>query len=129
MEGTTGEIDRLYELYGQYFDRLVSEVVLANRSLGSSHPERTGLKRLNRAEFEELLKDGYDDVVRQWIRGIVRGHEHEFPRWHIAGKLFGPHKSQLEGAYSPAGAKRESDITQSSTLSRRSQNCQATKQD
>jgi hypothetical protein len=81
MEWTVKIVDRLYELHGQHIDRLRADVGAANRLLGSSMPERTGLKHLTRAEFEALLRQPTDDpeVARLWIRRIIRGHEHEFP--------------------------------------------------
>ncbi len=81
MEWTVEIVDRLHELHGQHIDRLRADVSTANRLLGSSMPERTGLKHLTRAEFEALLRQPTDEpeVTQRWIRRIIRGHEHEFP--------------------------------------------------
>ncbi len=81
MEWTAKRMDRLYELYERHIDRLRTDVIEANRSLGSSQPQRTHLDRLGRSEFETLLQQPTDDseVARSWVRRIIRGHEHEFP--------------------------------------------------
>jgi hypothetical protein len=80
MEWTARRMDRLYQLYQRHIDRLRKDVIQANRSLGSSQPERTHLDHLSRSEFETLLQQPTDDpdVTRLWVRRIVRGHEHEF---------------------------------------------------
>jgi hypothetical protein len=81
MEWTAERVSRLYELYERHIDRLRTDVVKANRSLGSTEPEKTNLEILNRAEFEALLRRPTDDpeVTRLWVRRIIRGHEQEFP--------------------------------------------------
>jgi hypothetical protein len=93
MEWTTEEMDRLYGLYERHVDRLRTDVVRANRSLGSSQPERTALGRVSRSEFEALLRQPTDDpeVARLWVRRILRGHEHEFPERH-SGASDTPHR-------------------------------------
>ncbi len=87
MEWTVETMDRLHELYGQHVDRLRADLSAANRLLGSSMPERTGLKHLTRTEFEILLRQPTNDpeVTRLWIRRIIRGHEREFPELEGAG--------------------------------------------
>jgi hypothetical protein len=84
MEWTSATIDRLHRFYERHIDRLRAELMAANRSLGSSNPEKTGLNRLTRAEFEVLLRRPGDDpeVTRLWLRRITRGHEREFPELH-----------------------------------------------
>ena len=74
-------MDRLYELYERHVDRLRADVIQANRSLGSSQPERTDLDHLSRSEFETLVQQPTDDpeVAHSWVRRIIRSHEHEFP--------------------------------------------------
>ncbi len=82
MEWTAENVGRLYELYERHIDRLRKDVVEANRTLGSTEPEKTDLDGLTHAEFEALLKSPTDDpeVTRLWVRRIIRGHEHEFPK-------------------------------------------------
>jgi hypothetical protein len=91
MEWTVETIDRLHELHVQYVDRLRADLSAANRVLGSSTPERTGLRYLTRAEFDALLRQPTDDaeVTRLWIRRIIRGHEGEFPE--LKGATDSPH--------------------------------------
>lgn len=81
MEWTGKHMDRLYELYERHIDGLRTDVIQANRSLGSSQPERTDLNHLSRSEFETLVQQPTDDpeVAQSWVRRILRGHEHEFP--------------------------------------------------
>ena len=81
MEWTAKDVDRLYGLYERHIDRLRTDLVRANRSLGSSHSESTRLDRLTRAQFEAMLGEQADDpeVARLWVRRVLRGHEHEFP--------------------------------------------------
>jgi hypothetical protein len=108
MEWTVKIVDRLYELHGQHIDRLRADLGAANRLLGSSTPERTGLKHLTRAEFEALLRQPTDDpeVTRLWIRRIIRGHEREFPA--LAGATGTPHvagRDPLAAPPQPRGRK------------------------
>jgi hypothetical protein len=78
-------MDRLYGLYQQHFRRLRATVIAANRSLGSSQPEKTWMELIGREEFERLLRAPRDpDVANRWLRRIVRGHEHEFPNLQVA---------------------------------------------
>ena len=51
MKWTVETVNRLHELHGHYIDRLRADMIAANRLLGSSTPERTGLTHLTRAEF------------------------------------------------------------------------------
>jgi hypothetical protein len=80
-------IGRLYELYERHVEDLKRDVVAANRSLGSSHPEKTKLECLTRDQFEGILMDPAKDTeaVHLWVRRIIRGHEHEFPTLQAAG--------------------------------------------
>lgn len=86
MGWPVNNMDRLYELYQQHFDRLRADVISANRSLGSSRPEKTWMERLGRNEFESLLTNPTDEpeLVKRWVRRIIRGHEHEFPELKAA---------------------------------------------
>jgi N12 class adenine-specific DNA methylase len=86
MQWTAESIDRLHELHERYVGQLRADVAAANRSLGSSKPNRSALQRLTRAEFEALLVRQTDDaeVKRLWIRRLIRGHEHEFPELEAA---------------------------------------------
>jgi len=81
MQWTAENANRLYGLYERYVDRLRADVIRANRSPGSSRPERIGLEPLPRAEFDALLDHPAADpeAVRLWVRRIIRGHEREFP--------------------------------------------------
>jgi hypothetical protein len=81
MAWTADTIDHIYELYGQHIQQLRSDVITANRLLGSSKPEKTALRCLTRAEFESLLNQPTDDpqIRHLWLRRIIRGHEQEFP--------------------------------------------------
>jgi len=83
MHWTAERLDRLYELYRHFIDRLRNDIIQANRSLGSKQPEKTKLEVLPRAEFEALLMQPREnpEVTRLWVRRIIRGHEHEFPEW------------------------------------------------
>jgi len=82
MHWTAEYVNRLYELYQRHIGRLRKDVVEANRSLGSTEPEKTNLEVLTHAQFEAVLKEPTDDpqVTRLWVRRIIRGHEHEFPQ-------------------------------------------------
>jgi len=93
MDWTTDEMDRLYGLYERHIDRLRADVAEANRSLGSLKPEHTGLACVTRAEFESLLgrPEGDPEVIRLWVRRIIRGHEHDFPRLVAEEGSFRPH--------------------------------------
>jgi len=84
MEWTVEDIDRLYALYERYFERLRTDIVSTNRSLGSSTPEKTGLERLTRRQFESLLVKNQDEpeASQAWLRRITRGHETEFSVLH-----------------------------------------------
>jgi len=84
MEWTVEDIDRLYALYERYFERLRTDIIATNRSLGSSNPEKTGLEHLTRRQFESLLVDNQDDseASQIWLRRITVGHETEFPELH-----------------------------------------------
>jgi len=86
MHWIARHLDRLYQLYRRHVDRLRVDVVQANRSLGSSHPQRTQLEHLSRSEFETLLQQPADDlnVAQLWVRRIIKGHEHEFPELDFA---------------------------------------------
>jgi len=81
MQWTAKHMDRLYELYRRYIDRLRADTIEANRSLGSPRPEHIRLNHISRSEFETLLYQPADDpeLTRQWVRRIIHGHEHEFP--------------------------------------------------
>lgn len=86
MEWNPEQIVRLYNLYEQYAARLRADIVRANHTLGSPHPERTKLEIIDRAEFEALLTQPKDDpeVIHLWVRRIIRGHEHDFPELDAA---------------------------------------------
>ena len=93
MEWTMDEMDRLYGLYERHIDRLHRDVIAANRSLGSSKPEQTGLHCVSRAEFESLLGHGpgNPETIQLWVQRIIRGHEHEFPRFEAQRNLIRGH--------------------------------------
>jgi hypothetical protein len=84
MEWTVEDINRLYALYERYFERLRTDIIATNRSLGSSTPEKTGLERLTRRQFESLLVKNQDEpeASRAWLRRITLGYETEFPGLH-----------------------------------------------
>jgi hypothetical protein len=86
-EWTADRIARLYELHKRYVDALRRDVIEVNRSLGSPKPEKTGLTYLTRAQFRSLLngRSGNREIVRLWVRRIIRGNEHEFPDFQAAG--------------------------------------------
>ena len=106
MQWTAQTIDRLHEFYQRHVEQLRADLTAANRSLGSSKPERTGLKRLTRAEFEVLITRPTDDpeVRRLWIRRIIRGHEHEFPELEAATRS--PHTRDLDPLAAPSQQRR-----------------------
>ncbi|MCC6124304.1 MAG: hypothetical protein IT426_05040 [Pirellulales bacterium] len=85
MAWTAGTLNRIYELYSQHIQQLRSDVITANRLLGSSKPDKTALRCLSRMEFETLLRQPADDptIRDKWLRRIIRGHEHEFPEFGI----------------------------------------------
>jgi hypothetical protein len=85
MQWTAETINRLYEFYGQHFERLREDVIQTNRSLGSSNPDKTRLEILTRKEFESLLQESNNDpkVIQMWLQRIIRGHEHEFPELRL----------------------------------------------
>ena len=85
MEWTAKDVDRLYGLYERHIDRLRTDVTRANRSLGSSHPERRHLNPMSRSEFEAMLRRQANDpeAARLWVRRIIRGHEHESPELDV----------------------------------------------
>jgi hypothetical protein len=85
MAWTAGTINRIYELYGQHIQRMRTDVITANRLLGSSNPEKTALRCLTRVEFEAKFQHPTDDaeIRDKWLRRIIRGHEHEFPEFAI----------------------------------------------
>lgn len=105
MEWIGKRMDRLFELYEQYVERLQSDAVAVNRSLGSSHPRRTWLKPLTRRQFEAFLTDepAEYEVRRLWMLRIVRGHEQEFPELRATTA---PSTSQSPGRQSPLGSHR-----------------------
>ena len=86
MDWYKADMERLYELYQRHFQHLRSVVTSANRSHGSSHPDKTWMELLCRDEFESLLTSSTDEpeVVQRWVRRIIRGHEHEFPDLQVA---------------------------------------------
>ena len=86
MEWSRFDMNRLYELYTQHFERLRADVTNVNRSLGSNDPEKTWMELLNRQEFESLMTAPTDEpeVARRWFRCIIRGHEQEFPESRVA---------------------------------------------
>jgi hypothetical protein len=86
MDCSEFDMDRLYELYEQHFNQLRADVIQANRSLGSRQPEKTWMEELNVTDFKTLITAPIDDpeVVRRWVRCIIRGHEHEFPKLQVA---------------------------------------------
>jgi len=86
MESVVGRIERLYELYRQHYLRLRSDVIAANQSLGSANPEKTWMTMLSRTEFEAILTAPADDsdMLKRWVRRLIRGHEHEFPELRVA---------------------------------------------
>ena len=97
MEWTAEQLDRLYELYQQHIERLRADVIKSNRSLGSRNPEKTALKCVSRREFNARVTRQTDDpeVVRLWIRRIIRGYEHEFPQWAFgSGRRLTPDDAQ-----------------------------------
>jgi hypothetical protein len=83
MEWTAESMDRLYGLYERYIDRLLSDIMAVNRSLGSRTPSKTNLRQLTRVEFEELLKRPPADALPTilWVKRIIRGHERDFPEF------------------------------------------------
>jgi hypothetical protein len=87
VEWTAETIARLYALHKRYVDSLRREVIEVNRSLGSPNPEKTKLEYLTPAQFEAALKAPWDDpeVVRLWVRRMIRGNEQEFPEIRAAG--------------------------------------------
>lgn len=88
MEWTSETIARLYELHLRYVDTLRREIVDANRSLGSSAPEKCRLAPLSRAEFQALLICGSAndrEATELWLRRMTRGNEREFPQFQAAG--------------------------------------------
>lgn len=86
-EWTPQIVGRLFELYEQFIDRLMEDVVATNLSLGSLSPSKTRLKRLSLQEFRDILThpDRDDEVIELWVRRIIRGHEDEFPALQAAG--------------------------------------------
>ena len=86
MDWSQGSMDRLYELYQQHFQELRSVVVSANRSHGSSHPDKSWMEVISRDEFERLLSTPTDEpeIANRWVRRIIRGHEHDFPNLEAA---------------------------------------------
>jgi hypothetical protein len=81
MKWNTRTVDRLFELYVKYFERLCTGISAANESFGSGQLRKPKLERLTRDEFESLLcNDSADLEARNsWLLRIVRGHEAEFP--------------------------------------------------
>ena len=86
MEGITGRIDRLYELYVQHFSRLKTDVGDINRSLDSNFPEKTWMELLSRSDFESRIEstERNEEQVQLWVRRLIRGFEHEFPDLRVA---------------------------------------------
>ena len=86
MDWSDFNMELLYELYHQHFHQLRADVIQVNRSLGSTQPEKTWMELLSRKNFESLVTAPADDpeVVRRWVRCIIRGHEHEFPELRVA---------------------------------------------
>ena len=85
MDCLPREMERLYELYQQHFRDLRSVVTAANRTHGSSQPEKTWMELISRDEFERLLNNPDEpEVAERWVRRIIRGHEHEFPSLQVA---------------------------------------------
>jgi hypothetical protein len=104
MAWTAGALNRLYELHKDYIERLRSDVIEANRSLGS-HPEKTALHCLSRSEFVAILERPANkpEIRSKWLRRIVRGHEHEFPELTVA--FSEPANSTL--CFEPRGSMRK----------------------
>ena len=85
MDWSPGGMNRLFELYQQQFRGLRTLVIAANRSHGSSRPEKTWMEPLGREEFEKLFKSPSEpDIANRWVRRIIQGHEHEFPNAQVA---------------------------------------------
>ncbi|MGD9721778.1 MAG: hypothetical protein AB7O59_05180 [Pirellulales bacterium] len=87
MRWTPAARERLYELYVAHDTRLRAEVIDANRSLGSAHPDRTQFKLLTQLEFERQLASDHPDPQAKvlWLKRIVEGFENEFPELETAG--------------------------------------------
>ena len=76
------QTDTLHGLYISHVARLKSDVIEVNRSLGSSHPEKTGIEPLSREDFSQRVKSGIaegSEAVQLWIKRILHGHEQEHP--------------------------------------------------
>jgi hypothetical protein len=86
MDWSQLDFDKLYRLYQEHHRRLRASVVSANRSHGSSHPDKTWMRELGRDEFVDLLTnpDGDPEVAERWLKRIIRGHEQEFPDLLVA---------------------------------------------
>ncbi|MEZ5940855.1 MAG: hypothetical protein R3C18_05660 [Planctomycetaceae bacterium] len=85
MDWSAADLDRLYKLYRMRFDETRHAVVLANRTHGSSEPEKTRMQPLEKSEFVDLVNSPKaPDVARRWILRIIRGHEKEFPGLRVA---------------------------------------------
>lgn len=86
METGALDRDRLYELYVQYHAKLRSDVIRANRSLGSSSPEKSWLEILDRPAFDSIVDGttGEPEMVHRFVVRVIRGHEQEFPQLRVA---------------------------------------------
>lgn len=85
MDWSSSDMDRLFELYQKHFSELRQRVTDANRSHGSTRPEKTWMEELDRQEFEILLTNPSEPAVaRRWVSRFIRGHENEFPNMRVA---------------------------------------------
>ena len=86
MDELMAGMDRLYELYERHYQQLRADVIRVNRSLGSAQPDKTWMELPSRVEFETLLTRPTDDpeMIRRWVRRIIRGYEDEFPEMRVA---------------------------------------------
>ena len=69
-------IDKLFELYNEYFDRLAADFHRLNQAKGMRGPGSMLSKRMNREVFEDYLLNGDEtESKRCFLRRILRGNE------------------------------------------------------
>ena len=70
-------MDKLYDLYCDYFDRLAANFERLNREKGDRGPGPMLAKRKTREAFENYLSNGREtETKRYFLMRILRGNEH-----------------------------------------------------
>ena len=70
-------MDKVFELYSAYFDRLAADIRRLNRERPHLNSGPMLARRQTREEFEQYLLNGREtETKRYFLRRILRGNEH-----------------------------------------------------